>query len=60
MLIYPYVSIATDQVVVHVVNYVKLVHNLHLNIANNQVDIEHKYSVVNIVRRFFDRVSMLH
>jgi hypothetical protein len=49
-----------DQFVVHVVNYVKLVHNLHLNIVNNQVDIEHKLIVVNIVHQFVDKILMLH
>lgn len=57
---YPYVLLIMDQFVVHVVNYVKLVHNHHLNIVHNQVDIEHILIVVNIVYQFVDKVSKLH
>jgi hypothetical protein len=60
MLVYPYVLIIMDRFVVLAVNYVKLVHNHHLNIVYNQVDIKHKSIVVNIVHRFVDKVSKLH
>ena len=59
MQVYPYVLIIMDQFVVHVVNYVMLVHNLHLNIDYNQVDIKHNLIVVNIVHQFVDKVLML-
>jgi len=49
-----------DQFVVLVVNYVKLVHNPHLNIVHNQVVIKHKLIVVNIVHLFVDKVLKLH
>jgi hypothetical protein len=48
-----------DRFVVHVVNYVMLVHNHHLNIDYNQVDIKHRLIVVNIVHQFVDNVVML-
>jgi hypothetical protein len=59
MQVYPYVLIIMDQFVVLVVNYVMLVHNHHLNIDYNQVDIKHKLIVVNIVHQFVDKVLML-
>ena len=49
-----------DLFVVLVVNYVKLVHNHHLNIVYNQVDKEHKLIGVNIEHQFVDKVLQLH
>jgi len=60
MQVYPYVLIIMDQFVGLVVNYVKLVHNHHLNIVHNQVDIKHKLIGVNIGHQFVDKVLKLH
>ena len=59
MPVYPYVLMIMDQCVVLVVDCVKRVHNLHLNIDYNQVDIKHNLIVVNIVHQFVDKVVML-
>jgi hypothetical protein len=48
-----------DQFVGLVVNHVVLVHNHHLNIDYNQVDIKHKLIVVDVVHLFVDNVVML-